>query len=103
MVKYLIIMLILMGLPVASYAGSTNKKYDKIVAEWSSHLTKQRNAIHSIYEHGKKKCNPVATGSTGATKNGCYSLILEEWELGLKKIDTKYSKMFKIFAKNKVR
>ena len=103
MVKYLIIILILAVIPVMTYAGTTNKKYDKIVAEWSRHLTKQRNAIHSIYEQGTKKCNPVVGDSTPPSKNGCYSLLLEEWGQGLKKVDTKYSKMFKIFGKNKVR
>jgi len=103
MVKYLIIMLILVGLPATTHAEATNKNYDKIVAEWSRHLIKQRNAIHSIYKQGKKKCSPLGSNSVPAIKNGCYSLLLQEWGQGLKKVDTKYSKMFQNFGKNKVR
>jgi hypothetical protein len=103
MVKYLIIMLILVGFPATTHAKSTNKNYDKIVAEWGQHLIKQRNTIHSMYKQGKKKCSPRDSSNTTTVKNGCYPLYLEEWTLGLKKVDTKYSKMFKVFGKNKVR
>jgi len=97
MIKCLIVSLFLLTPVSAVSAPTKNTKYEKIVAEWSSFLVKQRHALNIVHPGKQNKCTPVPKGAQ--SDNKCKSLMLESWGLGIKKADNKYSKIFKTFTK----
>jgi len=99
MIKYLIVSFLLLAPISANSAPTKNTKYEKIVAEWSNFLVKQRHAMNAVHRSQENKCAPT-TKSVKQDEN-CRSLMLEAWGLGIKKADKKYSKVFKTFTKIK--
>lgn len=101
MIKCLIVSFFML-MPVSAISAPTsNAKYEKIVAEWSSFLVKQRHTLNTMHRSQQNKCIPTPKGAR--QNNNCRSLMLEAWGLGIKKADNKYSKIFKTFTKIKVR
>lgn len=101
MIKYLIVSLLLLTPVSANSTPTKSTKYEKIVAEWSSFLVKQRHALNTMYRSQQNKC--TAAPKDVKQDKICKSLMLESWGLGIKKADKKYSKVFKTFTEVKNR
>ena len=89
MIKYLVVGLVLLVSPAA--LGEVPKKktnYDKIVAEWSSKITKQ---THNIKRVAPKK---------NVKKKNNYTLLLQQWKTEIRKINTnsKHEAINKVFG-----
>ncbi len=101
MIKCLIVGLFLLTPANAISAPTKNIKYEKIVAEWSSFLIKQRHSLNVVHSSKQNKCAPTPKGAK--QDNNCKSLMMESWGLGIKKAENKYSKIFKTFTNIKTR
>jgi hypothetical protein len=75
---------VLLTSPAAMSATKSQTNYDKIIAEWSSSVSKQTHDIKRPIFSGKK-----------SNKKGAYVLLLQQWKTEVKKLKTFGKKSFR--------
>ena len=82
MIKYLLIAVLLSTVPI-TVGATPSKNYDKIVAEWSSYVKKQKHSIEDARNNKEK------------SEKKDHSIFLKHWTSEIIKINKLYHKTLK--------